>query len=291
MSVLLTGATGHIGSAVLRSLIARSHDVVALVRSSAGAELVSGQGARAVVGDITDQVLLRDLMSRVDGVVHTASPGDATSAQVDTTVVDLAISTLGGTNIPYVHTGGVWIFGSGSDLVETDAPNPLPITAWRLSIEDRLRASAVRSTIIAPTVVYGYGRGIPNVLAGNENGGAGGEVRLVGDGRQHWATVHADDLADLYVLALEKAGSDDYFLGASGANPTVRELGEAAAHGRPVVEESIDATRERLGAMFADALLLDQQAFGRHAREDLGWTPTHPTLLEELASGGYQRLS
>jgi nucleoside-diphosphate-sugar epimerase len=285
MSVLLTGATGHIGSAVLRSLVARGHDTVALVRSAAGAELVAAQGAEAVLGDTTDHVLLRQLMEQADGVVHTASPGDATSAQVDSTVVDLAISALGGKTTPYVHTGGVWIFGSGGDLVETDTPDPLPITAWRLAIEDRLRASEVRSTIVAPTVVYGYGRGIPNVLDGD------GEVRLVGNGRQHWATVHADDLADLYVLALERAGSDAYYLGASGVNPTVRELGEAAARGRAVVEESVDASRERLGAMFADALLLDQQASGRHAREDLGWTPTRPTLADELASGGYRHRS
>lgn len=283
MRTLLTGSTGHIGSSVLSSLVERGHDVVALVRSDAKAEVVADRGARAVVGDITDVALLQRLMADADGVVHTASPGDATSARVDSDIVETAIRALAGTHTPYVHTGGVWVFGSGSDLVETDEPRPLPITSWRLDIEQRLRTSQVRSTIIAPTVVYGQGQGIPNVVDGGQ------EVLLVGGGTQHWATVHADDLGDLYALALEQAAADEYYLGASGGNPTVRELGEAASHGRPVLEQTVDATRERLGAPFADALLLDQQAFGAHAREDLGWTPTRPTLVEEFASGGYDK--
>jgi len=283
MPVLLTGATGHVGSAVLDALLAHGHDVVALVRSDAKAQAVSARGARAVVGDLTDTALLERLMLDADGVVHTASPGDATSAEVDGGVVDAAVRALSRGQVPYVHTGGVWIFGAGDDLVETDEPRPLPITAWRLGVEARLRASTVRSTIIAPGIVHGRGLGIPNVLDG------GDEVRLVGNGSQRWTTVHADDLAELYVLALERAAADAYHLGVSGENPTVRELGEAAAHGRPVVAEDVETTRARLGAPFADALLLDQRASGRHAREELGWAPTSPTLVEELAAGGYLR--
>jgi nucleoside-diphosphate-sugar epimerase len=279
MSVLLTGATGHIGSAVLRSLVAHGRNVVALVRNETKAERVSADGATPVVGDLADLELLAHLLQASEGVIHTASPGDELSAQVDSDVVDVVMRTLAGTQKPYLHTGGVWTFGAGSDIVETDRYQPLPITEWRVDIESRLRTSTVRSTIIAPTVVYGHGQGIPNVLGGND------EVRLVGAGTQHWATVHVDDLAELYVRALEYAAADEYFLGASGANPTVRELGEAAAHGRPVVVESVEQSRDRLGAAFADALLLDQQASGRHARETLGWIPTRPTLTDQLLSG------
>lgn len=279
MSVLITGATGHIGSAVLRSLLAHGRDVVALVRNDTNAERVAALGASPVVGDLADLDLVARLVAQSDGFIHTASPGDESSAKVDGDMVDVVIQTLSGTSTPYLHTGGVWVFGDGQDIVETDPFKPLPITAWRLDIESRLRASAVRSTIIAPTVVYGHGQGIPNVLSGDDG------VHLVGNGIQHWATVHADDLADLYFLALDRAGADAYFLGASGVNPTVLQLGEAAANGRPVIAESIEQSQTRLGALFADALLLDQQAAGRHARDTLGWNPTRPTLAEQLASG------
>jgi nucleoside-diphosphate-sugar epimerase len=278
MSVLLTGATGHVGSAVLRSLVAHDHEVVALVRTEAKADQVRAAGASPVVGDLTDLALLERLIRASDGVIHTASPGDASSAQVDGDIVDVAIRALAGTHTPYVHTGGVWVFGSGSDIVESDPFAPPALTAWRIEVESRLRASDVRSTIIAPSIVHGYGLGIPTIFTG------GDEVRLVGAGTQHWGTVHSDDLAELYVLALDAAAADEYYLGTSGDNPTVREIAEAAAHGRPVVAESDDESRARLGAAFADALLLDQQASGRHARETLGWVPTRPTLPEEFRS-------
>jgi nucleoside-diphosphate-sugar epimerase len=283
MSILLTGATGLIGSAVLTRLVATGHDVTALVRSDEKAAAVSALGARPVVGDITDLELLETLLVGADGVIHTASPGDDTSAAVDSALADLVIRTLDGTDTPYVHSGGVWVFGNGDDLTEESPLQPLPITAWRLDIERRLRESSVRTTVVAPAIVYGNGSGIPATLFG------GAEVLLVGDGSQHWTTVHVDDLAELYVLALDAAAADEYYLGVSGQNPTVLELGEAAARGRswPVVPETTDSARGRLGEAFADALLLDQQATGAHAREALGWSPSRPSLVEEFESGSY----
>jgi nucleoside-diphosphate-sugar epimerase len=283
MSIFLTGATGYIGSAVLKALVAKGYDVTALVRSDEKAEAVSQQGARPVVGDITDLELVEALAVDAGGVVHTASPGDETNGSVDAAFVDTVIRALDGTDTPFVHTGGIWIFGSGSDLTEQSQLQPLPITGWRVDVEQRLRASSVRSTIVAPAIVYGHGVGIPTGLVGE------GEILLVGEGTQHWTTVHVDDLADLYVLALEEAAEDEYYLGASGQNPTVLELGEAASRGRswPVVAETDGSARDRLGAAFADALLLDQQASGAHARDTLGWAPAGPSLVTELESGSY----
>jgi nucleoside-diphosphate-sugar epimerase len=108
----------------------------------------------------------------------------------------------------------------------------------------------------------------------------------VGDGSQHWTTVHVDDLATLYRIVLERGEALGYLVGASGENPTVRELGEARAGDAGVVPESADASRERFGALFADALLLDQQASGARAKA-LGWTPKGPSLQDELRSGSY----
>jgi nucleoside-diphosphate-sugar epimerase len=283
MSILLAGATGLIGSAVLDALVAADYDVTALVRSDEKAEAVSARGARPVVGDITDLALVESLAVDASGVVHTASPGDETNAKVDGDFVDAVIRSLDGTDTPFVHTGGIWIFGSGADLSESSPLQPLPITGWRGDIEKRLRASDVRSTIVAPGIVYGHGAGLATLLIG------AGEIQLVGDGTQHWATVHVTDLADLYVRALEAAAADEYYLGASGQNPSVLELGEAAARGRswPVVEETADSARDRFGAPLADALLLDQQASGAHAREALGWQPSGPSLADELESGSY----
>ncbi|MFB2555119.1 NAD-dependent epimerase/dehydratase family protein [Herbiconiux liangxiaofengii] len=298
MAILLTGATGFIGSAVLRTLREQGRDVVALVRSSASADAVEAAGARAVLGEITDRDVVTHLALESDGVIHLASPGDESSAPADDAFVTAVFAGLEGSDKPYVHTGGIWIFGNGADLTESTPFDPPALTSWRLPVEARVRsAQGVKTTIIAPGIVFGHGKGIPNLVAdaprssSADSGSAA--LELIGSGEQHWTTVFVDDLAELYVLAYDLASAGSYYIGASGQNPTVRELGEAASaaaglDGR-VTATTDAAARERLGDAFADALLLDQQATGAAARIDLGWEPNGPSLVEELRSGSYVR--
>jgi nucleoside-diphosphate-sugar epimerase len=273
MHVVLTGGTGYIGSAVLRRLREQGHEVTAVVRSHASAAAVREAGANPALGDLSDAGWLAALLADADGAIHTADLGGAG----DDSVLDAVEAAFGGTTRPYVHTGGIWSWGSGDDITEESPLAPPALTSWREAREARVLASDVAAAVISPAVVYGHGRGIPvGVLAGNRDGD--GVVTLVGSGEQHWTSVHVDDLAELYVLALEK-GATGAFIGASGVNPTVRELGEALGEVRP---ESAEASRERLGAGFADALLLDQQASGAKARTVLGWAPSRPSVVDDL---------
>jgi nucleoside-diphosphate-sugar epimerase len=102
--------------------------------------------------------------------------------------------------------------------------------------------------------------------------------------------VQADDLGRLYALAVARAEAGSYYLGVSGVNPTVREIGEAADRGAGgsgrVAGSSTEAAEDRFGPL-AEAFLLDQQATGEKARRELGWEPTGPTLTEDLATGSY----
>jgi len=274
MHVVLTGGTGYIGSAVLRRLLEQGHTVTAVVRSEESADAVRSAGATPALGDVTDATWFAGVLADADGAIHTADLGGAG----DDAVLDAVESALGGTSRPYVHTGGVWSWGSGADLTEESPLAPPALTSWRAAREARVLAADVAAAVIAPAVVYGYGGGIPaGVLAGSRDDA--GVVTLVGSGEQHWSSVHVDDLAELYVLALEQ-GATGVFIGASGENPTVRELGEAAGDG--VRAESDDESRARLGAGFADALLLDQQVSGEKARTLLGWAPSRASVLEEL---------
>jgi len=288
MSILLTGATGFIGSSVLPRLIEEGHSVTALVRDEAKAAQVEAAGATALIGDATDSELVERAARDSDGVIHLASAKD-----VDPGFVKAVLTGLAGSGKPFVHTGGIWTYGSNADIVEDSPSAPPALTAWRGATEAIvLAAEGVRTAVVVPAVVYGRGTGIPTVIVDAPRGtGVSPAIRLVGDGTQHWTTVHVDDLAALYVLAFENGDAGAVYLGASGQNPTVRELGEAAAAAAGVVggvqEESAEGSRDRLGAAFADALLLDQQARGTKARIDLGWEPNGPTLLEEIASGSY----
>jgi nucleoside-diphosphate-sugar epimerase len=288
MSILLTGATGYIGTSVLSRLIEEGHSVTALVRTAEKAAIVEAAGATALIGDATDSDLVARAALESDGVIHLASGKDA-----DPVFIAAVFRGLEGSDKAFVHTGGIWTYGSNADITEDSPADPPAITAWRGANEAMvLGAEGVRGIVVVPSIVYGHGSGLARVIVDAPRGdGAAPALHLVGDGSQHWATVHVDDLAALYVLALEHGDAGAVYIGASGANPTVRELGEAAASAAGIVggvaAETVAETSDRLGAALAEALLLDQQSRGSKARIDLGWEPNGPTLVDEIATGSY----
>jgi nucleoside-diphosphate-sugar epimerase len=285
MDVFLTGGTGLVGSAVLRALLADGHVVHALARSETSAATLQGAGACVVRGELSDAAVVGSAAAAADATIHAGSPGDATSADMDRAVAQAVTTHAPGK--PYVHTGGIWIFGSGADLTEQSPTNPPALTAWRPPIEETVLAAG--GSIVAPGIVYGHGGGLPGLLVqAPRTAGTDPALLFPGSGDQHWTTIYADDLGRLYVAVLG-AGPRQYVFGASGDNPTVRALAEAASHaagldGRVAPEPAAD-TESRLGPL-AQALEIDQQTAGAAARA-LGWTPTGPSLIDELATGSY----
>jgi nucleoside-diphosphate-sugar epimerase len=293
MKVALTGATGFIGSHVLAELLAHGHEVTALVRYDAQADVVSARGAKSTVVDLYDRPAVAALLSSADGAIHTASPGDATSAAFDTAVVDAAIDAFAGTGKPYLHISGSWEYGDNRSITERSPFNPPALVSWREPIERRmLSAPDMRGVVIMPGVAYGDGGGgIPGLLLGSPRDDAGNLIML-GTGQQHWSTVHVADLADFFRRALESSSASGHYVIGSGENPTVADLTEAAAvavDAPGAVPGSDDEARARLGDYFADALLLDQATVAAKARTELGWTPNRPGLVDEFRHGSYRR--
>lgn len=280
MRILLTGGTGYIGSAVLDALIAAGHHVTAIVRSQPSSLAVSDKGAVGIIGDLFDAQWLAAELSGHDAAIHTAAGSDERDPAMNDAVLAAAIEAFAGTDKPFIHTGGIWTYGNNQSISETDEPAPPPLTSWRPANEQQVLGADIKSSIIQPGIVYGHGGGIPAMLAGAVTEDR--TLQLIGSGEQHWVTVHVDDLADLYVRVLENAPGGKSYVGASGVNPTVRELGEALTP--TVTPESDEATIARLG-QFGEALLLDQAASGQRAKADLGWTPHAPTLIDLLAKG------
>lgn len=286
MKVFLTGATGLIGSAILSRLTAGGHDVVALVRSEENAAKVKAAGASSTIGDLAEPDTYRTALTASDAVVHAGATRDATKRTVDDTFVTTAIDALAGTGKAFLYTSGVWDYGNNANLSETAAYAPIPMVAWRPAIAERVRhCDGVRGIVIAPAMVHGHGRGLHNVLASARTDGAAPALRVVGSGQQHWAMVHVDDLAELYLLAMESEAGATTFIGAADDNPTAYEICQALSHaagleGRVATESDQDSL-DRIGPVAA-ALLLDQQADGARARKQLGWNPSRPTLLDSI---------
>ncbi len=288
MRVFLTGATGYLGRAILERLLANGHELVAHARSAASAARLA-EGAAPAIGDLSDPAWLGDQVRRADGIIHAASPNDATSRDVDTAFLDGALPALAGTDAPLVHTAGSWIHGSGTAITEESPFDPPMIVAWRPEVVQRVRAAAadgIRTTVVGPANLYGDGGGIPAMLAAGPTTGGPDPALLVVGGEQRFANVHRDDIAALYALALTAGPAGSYYLGANSESPTMTETMAVASRARGLegrtAPESAERSRERLGPV-ADAVLLDTRVDCGHARVDLGWEPTGPSLLSVLA--------
>lgn len=293
LRVALTGATGFIGSHVLTELQEHGHEVTALVRDDAQAEIVAARGASPVVVDLYDRAAVVNLLSSADGAIHTASPGDETSAALDSAVVDAAIDALAGSGKPYIQIGGLWVYGDNSTITEDSPFAAPPMVAWKEPIERRvLAASDMRGVVIVSGTAYGDGGGgIPGLLLASPRDDAG-KLIMLGTGQQHWATVHVVDLARFFRRVLEDETARGYYVIGDGLNPTVAEMTAAAAVaiGAPgAVPGSDDEARARLGDYLAEVLLLDQRTASAKARDQLGWSPTRPGLVEDFRQGSYRR--
>lgn len=293
MKVALTGATGFIGSHILKELREHGHEVTALVRDDAQADVVAAHGANPTVVDLYDRATVVSLLSDTDGAIHTASPGDETSADLDTAVVDAAIEAFAGTGKPYIQISGLWVYGDNRSISEDSLFEAPALVAWKEPIEQRvLGVSDMRGVVVVSGTAFGDGGGgIPGLVLASPRD-ADGNLIMLGSGQQHWGTVHVVDLADVFRRVLENGSARGRYVISDGLNPTVAELTEAAAVAADApgaVPGSDDEARTRLGEYFAEVLLLDQGTDAARARSELGWDPSHPGLADEFRHGSYRK--
>jgi nucleoside-diphosphate-sugar epimerase len=290
MIVFLTGATGYIGGAVAEALLKAGHAVIGLARSDEAAGQLHLKGIGTHRGDLTSPASLTPAANAADATIHTGTTNDGS---VDRQAVEAMLQAVAGSGKPFIYTSGVWVLGDTGGKVadETWPVRPAALVAWRPVLEQLVLETAqrnVRAIVIRPAVVYGRGSGIPAdfVKSARETG----TVRYVGAGANRWPVIHVDDLASLYIGAMDKAPAATLLHAADGSAHRVTEIAEAASIGAGAGGRTeswpLEEARKTLGA-YADALALDQQISAAKARTLLSWKPRAASILEDLRHGSY----
>jgi nucleoside-diphosphate-sugar epimerase len=301
MRIFVTGASGHIGSAVVAELISARHHVVGLARSDAGAAKIKAAGAEVLRGDLDDIAGLVVAAKAADGVIHLGYKHDLAfggtpdgfvkAAEHDVNVVKTLGEALIGTNKPFVNTSGTAQLAM-SGITRTGTEADVVAGGPRVDGENALIAlggRGVRSSVVRlpPTVHssldhHGF---VPMFIAAARKNGFSA---YIGEGTNVWPAVHTLDAARLYRLAVESAPAGTRLHGVADEGVAFRAIAEAIAKGVGVPAKSLTAEEapKYLGAMAHFAQISNPTSSAR-TRALLKWEPTHAGLLADLAERHY----
>ncbi|MGW7683196.1 SDR family oxidoreductase [Kribbella sp. NPDC054772] len=299
MRVFITGASGHVGSALVPELLHNGHQVLGLARSDDSAKRLTDWGAEAIRGDLHDLDRLHAAATAADGVVHLAFRHDAMAAgdlagaaESDLAALRTIGDALAGTDKPLVSTSGTGMLAQiVRDRTATEEDYD-PNGGYRIDAENfvvDLAAKGVRSSIIRlPQITHSrldlHGFAPTLIAFARTNGFAA----YVGDGTNRWPSVHTLDAARLYRLALESAPAGSRLHAVQDEGIEFRTIAEAIGRGLDLPARSVAAedAAQYLGFLGRFASMNSPTSAARTS-ELLNWQPTHPNLLADLAAGFY----
>jgi nucleoside-diphosphate-sugar epimerase len=288
MRVFITGATGIIGFAVAQAIRRAGHEVYGLVRSPEKARILAQNEIFPVRGDLLQPNTYLEAAEQSNILIHAAADYQADTVAVDklTTEKLLGAGAKGPQPKTFIFTSGVWVYGS-TGFAAADETSPLVVpkhVAWRPAHEQMvIQASHIRGIVMRPGCVYG------------KTGSLTGEwfdqttkketLHVVGDGKNHWAMVHVDDLADAYLRAAESHLIGELFNVTDRSRARVQDMVEAVArvtnYAGKILYTPVPEAAQKLGTL-AECLALDQHVDSRKAVRLLGWQPRHAGFIDGI---------
>jgi nucleoside-diphosphate-sugar epimerase len=291
MRVFITGASGWIGTALTRELIANGHDVVGLARSDASAAKIRALGGTAVRGDMTGHDLIVSEALKADAIAHLAFTLDFSEFEE---TVDNEVALLGKIGAALAGSGKALFAASGTPILlnrlateedSFDAAGAVGARGRTANAVLELSQRGIRSGLVRmPRSVHGEGdrNGLIAMLVTLDR--QLGTSAYIGDGRNRWPAVHISDAGRLFRLALEKAPAGSVLHAVAEEGVPMGQVADVIARKTGLPAAAVDP--EKLGE-FGALLGGDQPATAEATRKLTGWEPVGPTLLEDLEAGYY----
>jgi nucleoside-diphosphate-sugar epimerase len=292
--VFVTGASGWVGSAVVKDLLAAGYSVLGMSRSDAGAATVAAAGAEVYRGNLEDPESLRRGAAESDGVIHTAFSHDfsrfAQNGEDEKRALAVLANELAGSGRPLIVTSGAAFLRVGRVATEDDTV-PIgahavprdPETPAMLAAQNGVRAALIR---LSPSV-HGTGdKGFVAMLIGIAR--EKGTVAYIGEGNNYWPAVHRLDAARLYRLALENGEASKHYHAVAEEGVRFRDIATALSKGLdlPLVSIAPEKAAEHFG-WFANFAAIDVQVSSARTQSELGWTPAGHGLIADIEMGHY----
>jgi len=294
MRVFVTGASGFVGSAIVKELITAGHQVLGLARSDSAAESLRKEGAQVHRGDVNDLPTLQKGAAQSDAVIHTAFNHDFSqfkaNCEADRKVIGALGAALAGSNRPLIITSGIGLLNTGRIITEEDVPASSDLVP-RAASEEAANAAAIKGIKVyivrLPPTVHGRGDHgfVPMII---ERAKENGESAYIGEGKNRWSAVHRLDAAVLYRLIVEQQPSQKVYNAVAEEGIPLRDIAEAIGKGLnlPAVSRT-GKDAEAHFTWFTHFAALDCPASSEKTRKILNWQPSQPGLLEDLVPGIY----
>ncbi|PTQ98124.1 nucleoside-diphosphate-sugar epimerase [Mucilaginibacter yixingensis] len=296
MRVYVTGASGFVGSAIVKELLSAGHEVVGLVRSDEAAAKLAATGATVYRGNLDDVESVKQGVIGCDAVIHTAFNHNFANfkenCESDRRIIEALGSALAGSDRPLVITSGIGLLNGKSGVVtENDLPAVSSNVMPRVASEEATRAVAAKGVkayiVRLPPTVHGAGdHGFVPMIIGMAK--EKGESAYIDEGKNLWPAVHRFDAAVLYRLIIEQQPKQQVFHAVAEQGISFKQIAEKIGEGLhlPVVSKTGDDVAAHF-TWFSHFAAMDCKASAVLTSKALGWEPNQADLLVDMVEGGY----